>query len=235
MTTHAFVFARGGSKGLPGKNIRPLNGKPLIEYAIEVAQSIPEIHTVFVSTDCKHIADVAIRKGAVIISRPKELATDESPEWDSWRHAIRWVTERYGDFSTFLSLPATSPLRNRYDVEQCLKQLDDNTDCVVGIVESKVSPWFNMVQVQSNGYLATVCEGTRLFSRRQDAPKTFDLTTVAYVARNEFVLTHKALFDGRIRGVLIPAKRAVDIDTLEDFEFAEHLLSSAQSTCDESR
>lgn len=88
MTCFAFVFARGGSKGLPGKNIKPLLGKPLIHYAIETAIACPSISHVFVSTDDKEIAKCATIAGATIIPRPKNLATDTSPEWLSWRHAM---------------------------------------------------------------------------------------------------------------------------------------------------
>ena len=96
MRNFAFIFARGGSKGLPGKNIKELVGKPLLQYSIDTALAIDEIEKVFVSTDDVDIANCAKQCGAIVIDRPAELATDQSPEWLSWRHAIDWVTEQYG-------------------------------------------------------------------------------------------------------------------------------------------
>ena len=91
MKNFAFIFARGGSKGLPGKNIKPLLGKPLIEYSIDIANSCTSIDKTFVSTDDNEIAKIAADAGAEVIFRPNELATDKSPDWLSWRHAIEWV------------------------------------------------------------------------------------------------------------------------------------------------
>ena len=91
MINYAFIFARGGSKGLSRKNILPLAGKPLLQYSIDTALASSYINKVFVSTDDAAIANVAKEGGAIVIERPSELATDDSPEWLSWRHAIDWV------------------------------------------------------------------------------------------------------------------------------------------------
>ena len=133
MKTFAFIFARGNSKGVPGKNIRNLAGKPLLAYSIIMAQNIDEISRVFVSTDNQDIAKIGIKYGAEIINRPVELARDDSPEWLAWRHAIEWLENREEYFDCFVSLPATSPLRNENDVIRCLNRLDEQTDIVVTI------------------------------------------------------------------------------------------------------
>jgi len=91
MRTFGFVFARGGSKGVTGKNIRDLAGKPLLAHALHVASQVAEIERVFVSTDSSEIAAVAGRFGATVILRPTELAQDDTPEWLAWKHAINWV------------------------------------------------------------------------------------------------------------------------------------------------
>ncbi|MCG6364299.1 cytidylyltransferase domain-containing protein, partial [Vibrio fluvialis] len=122
MKNYAFIFARGGSKGLPGKNIKPLAGKPLLHYSIDSALAAPSIEQVFVSTDDAEIAQVARNGGAIVIDRPAELADDASPEWLSWRHAIEWVRANYGDFDGFISLPATAPLRAVSDIESAIQQ-----------------------------------------------------------------------------------------------------------------
>ena len=122
-STYAFVFARGGSKGLPRKNILPIQGIPLVGHSITLARNLKQVDKVFVSTDCSEISSVAEKYGGIVIPRPYELATDSSPEWHSWQHAIKYVTNLYGDFDCFLSLPATAPLRNIQDVQRCLKAL----------------------------------------------------------------------------------------------------------------
>ncbi|HBO7038839.1 TPA: acylneuraminate cytidylyltransferase family protein, partial [Pseudomonas aeruginosa] len=108
-TAYSFIFARGNSKGLPGKNIKILGTKPLLAHSIDVARSVREISKIFVSTDCKAIADVAQQYGAEVIWRPEELATDNSPEWLAWQHAIKTLRDRGDQFDLFVSLPATSP------------------------------------------------------------------------------------------------------------------------------
>ena len=101
MKTFAFIFARGGSKGVIGKNIRNLGGKPLLAHSIITAQNIDEISRIFVSTDDQDIAEVGIKYGAEIINRPVELAQDDSPEWLSWLHAIKWLETRNEFFDCF--------------------------------------------------------------------------------------------------------------------------------------
>ena len=103
MKTFAFVFARRGSKGLPGKNILKLNGNPLLAYSINIAKSIDEIQKCFVSTDSDQIAEIAKNFGATVIRRPIELCDDNSPEWLSWQHAVDWVRNNIGDFDKFIS------------------------------------------------------------------------------------------------------------------------------------
>ena len=120
MRTFAFIFARGGSKGIPRKNLKLLGGKPLLAWSIEMGQSIPEAERVFVSTEDDEIAEVANVFGAEVIPRPAELAKDTSPEWLAWQHAIQSVQAKYGLFDRFLSLPTTAPLRIEEDVRKCL-------------------------------------------------------------------------------------------------------------------
>ena len=105
MRTFGFVFARGGSKGVPGKNIRDLAGKPLLAHALHVASQVTEIERVFVSTDSSDIAAVAERFGATSILRPAELAQDDSPEWLAWRHAINWVKTKWVTLNASLVCP----------------------------------------------------------------------------------------------------------------------------------
>lgn len=233
--TVCFVFARGGSKGLPGKNIKPLAGKPLIGYAIGVARACARVETVIVSTDDPAIAEAARCEGAEVpFMRPPELATDTAPEWLAWRHAIDWFEHERGAFDVFVSLPATSPFRSLQDVESCIDTLvsDPAADAVVTVRDAERSPYFNMVSLDPQGYAGLVIPPKGGIARRQDAPKVFDITTVAYAARPAFVRRADRLFDGAVRSVQVPAERALDIDTPYDFELAQAiaLIRAGKST-----
>jgi CMP-N-acetylneuraminic acid synthetase len=222
-----FIFARGGSKGVPGKNIRNLCGKPLLAYSIMAAQNIDEISRVFVSTDDGNIADIGIKYGAEIISRPPELAQDNSPEWLAWLHAIEQLESQGESFDQFISLPTTSPLRSKNDIIKCMNLLDEQTDIVVTMTETSRSPYFNMVR-EKNNYVKLLIEGEEIYSRRQDVPTAYDMTTVAYVTRPEFVKNNNKIFDGRVKSVLVPRDRAIDIDDEVDFRVAEMLMREKQ-------
>jgi N-acylneuraminate cytidylyltransferase len=221
----AFIFARGGSKGLPQKNIKPLHGKPLIQYSIEVALATTGIERVFVSTDDSDIAAVARRSGAEVIDRPAELATDTSPEWLSWCHAIEYVRTTCTNFDIFVSLPATSPLRNESDVSSAiLKLVEQKADICIAVTPANRSPYFNMVKQKCDGTVELVNIPESGVYRRQDAPEVFDITTVVYAAKADFILNNNALFDGKVTSILIPKERAVDIDDIYDFMLAEAIV-----------
>lgn len=229
MTNFAFIFARGGSKGLPGKNIKPLAGKPLLQYSIESAIACSDIQKVFVSTDDADIAKVALKSGAVVIDRPAELATDISPEWLSWRHAIKWASNKYGEFDGFVSLPATSPLRSVEDIEAAIKQRQSaKADICISVTPASRSPYFNMVKVVENECVELVNKPDFDVTRRQDAPEVFDITTVVYVAETNFVLENYGLFSGKVTSIAVPKERAVDIDDIYDFKLAEAILEARE-------
>ena len=226
MSTVACIFARSGSKGIPNKNIQNFNGKPLITWAIELAMSVKQIDRVYVSTDSEEIAEIAKSAGAIVpFIRPSDLATDTSPEWLSWQHFIKFIESTDGELpNVFLSLPATSPLRIVVDVENCIKEFNKGlSDFVIGITPSQQSPYFNMVKKDSENLVELVMRDGSQYSRRQDAPEVFDITTVCYVGKPEIILTKNSIFEGRVAGVEIPRERAIDIDTPLDFQIAEFL------------
>lgn len=228
MKTVAFIFARGGSKGLPGKNIRLLGGKPLIAWSIEHALAVERIGRVIVSTDSDEIAAVARQYGAEVpFMRPAELARDDSPEWLAWRHALNYLADTAGGLpEAMVSLPATAPLRIPQDIENCLDEFQKgDADMVITVSEAHRSPYFNMVKTNSDGSVGLVIPPQSKITRRQDVPTVYDMTTVAYVADPTFVMTRNAVFDGRVRAVHVPVERAIDIDTLLDFQIAECLLN----------
>ena len=227
MRNFAFIFARGGSKGLPGKNIKPLAGKPLIQYSIDSAMACSSIDMIFVSTDDRAIAEIAQDGGAVVIDRPAELATDTSPEWLSWRHAIKWVEERYGQFEGFVSLPATSPLRDIEDIERAIKQQQQkNADICISVTPANRSPFFNMVKINKDGFAELVNKSKNAVMRRQDAPTVFDITTVVYASTPDFIRKNLNIFSGQVTCIEVPKVRAIDIDDIFDFRLAESILQS---------
>ncbi len=228
MKTVAFIFARGGSKGLPGKNIRPLGGKPLIAWSIEHALAVKRIERVIASTDSEEIATVARQYGAEVpFIRPAELARDDSPEWLAWRHALNYLRETTGVMPVVMvSVPTTAPMRLPNDIENCLDEYEKgNADMVITVTDAHRSPYFNMVKTNADGTVGLVNPPQLAIARRQDAPVVYDMATVCYVANPEFVMTHNGTFEGRVKAVQVPVERAIDIDTLLDFQIAESLLN----------
>lgn len=222
----AFIFARGGSKGLPKKNTRLLNGKPLIEYSIDVAKSISSISEVYVSTDSDEIIQIALDNKVKIIQRPKELASDTSPEWLSWQHAINYVREETGEFDIFLSLPSTSPLRNTHDVTSAIVKLKKTkSDACISVTPADRSPYFNMVKIEEDGSAKLAIEDTQVVNRRQDSPTVFDITTVVYAAKTNFISNNQSLFSGKVTTIEVPKERAIDIDDIYDLISAQSILN----------
>ena len=218
-----FIFARGGSKGIKKKNLTKLDGKPLLYYSINLAKKIKFVKNIFVSTDNQSIAQYAKKNKVNVIKRPKKFSKDNSPEIEAWKHAVKYLEKKKIKFDTFLSLPTTSPLRNKQDVIKSLTMLKNKTDIVLTGVKSKRNPWFNMVIKKKNGFFRLVNSGRKIYNR-QAAPETIDLTTVAYVANASYVLKAKDYFDGNVKINLIPNERAVDIDDKNDLEYAKFLL-----------
>ncbi len=227
MSTVAFVFARGGSKGLPGKNIRPLSGKPLIGWSIEHALAVKRIKRVIVSTDSEEIAAVARGYGAEVpFMRPADLAKDDSPEFAAWRHGLDYLRRTTGALPEIMvSVPATAPLRLPIDIEACLNKYEEGqADIVITVTEAHRNPYFNMVTIDSDGTSHLVNPPQFAIARRQAAPVVYDVATVCYVAKSEFVMAHDSIYEGRVKAVHVPVARAIDIDTLLDFQIAENVL-----------
>jgi len=219
----AFVFARGGSKGLPRKNVLPLGGKPLIAHSIDVAKQVQGVERIFVSTDDDEIKRIAKEFGAEVIDRPEELASNKAPEIEAWKHAIVYLKEKGEHFDIFLSLPATSPLRDKSDVIACLEAMNKRTDAVITVTPATRSPYFNMVSREKEGYSKIIIPFNK-YVRRQDTPQVYDITTVAYVTRPDFISKHNSLFEGKVKSVIVPKERAIDIDDIYDFKLAELIL-----------
>lgn len=228
MKNFAFIFARSGSKGLPNKNLKILKGKTLLEHSIAAAKRSELISKIFVSSDCEKILSLATNQEVISIPRPKNLATDRSPEWLSWKHAISWVEKNYEEFNNFVSLPTTSPLRRIRDINKAIEmRAKGKADIVIGVSESDHNPYFNMVEMDSNDSLRIIPELDQKITRRQDQPKIFNITTAVYVTSPSFIKNNDGIFDGKVAGVIIPKKNAIDIDDIYDFKYAESLLEDS--------
>ena len=228
MKHNAFIFARGGSKGIKKKNIKLFAGKPLIAHSIEQAVTSGIFDNIFVSTEDEEIAEISSSFGAGIINRPSTLAQDDSPEWLAWRHAVLYVEENFGLFDGFISLPPTSPLRNQADIHGAVNLFEqtEKADICLGISESSRNPYFNMVEKADDQSIALACKPSLPIFRRQDAPIIYDITTVIYAAAPSYIKNYDGIFAGSVIGYTIPRERAIDIDDILDFKFAEYLYKS---------
>lgn len=228
MNVVALICARAGSKGVPGKNAKPLAGRPLIGWAVAHARAVSRVRRVIVSTDSDAIAALAREAGGETpFLRPEELARDDSPEWLVWRHALDYLKSADGRYpDALLVVPTTSPLRAAADLEKCLDLFGSGgADVVITVTEARRSPYYNMVTLDADGGARLVNRAPGGPHRRQDAPPVYDMTTVGYVARPEFVMQHPGMFAGRVRAVVVPQERALDIDSPLDWTIAECLAA----------
>jgi CMP-N-acetylneuraminic acid synthetase len=223
MTTIATVCARGGSRGVPGKNIRPLAGKPLIVHTIEQARACRSIDAVYVSTDDAVIAEVAKAAGAVVpFLRPAELATAEAPKVPVIRHLVEAVEKSGVRIARIIDLDPTSPLRDIADIEACLKLLTPATDVVITAYEAEKNPYFNMVELDDSGHAHLVKAPPSAVESRQAAPKVYAMNASIYVWHRHTL--SKGLWEGRAALHVMPRERSVDIDTPLDFKLVELLM-----------
>ncbi len=220
-----FVFARGGSKGLPRKNLRRIGGKCLVALAVEHLRAVERVELVFVSTDATEIAAAAQESGAIVpFLRPAVLATDRAAEYDAWRHAVDHVSRSHGDFDVIVSAPATAPLRLPGDVARCLEALDDDAfDAAMTVAPMARHPYFNTVTIDPAGRATRLGGTSAAFVRRQDAPAVSEIVPACFAATTRFVRSGTPFYDGRVAAVEIPRERAVDIDTAEDLAYARWL------------
>lgn len=220
----ATICARGGSKGLPGKNLRPFAGRPLIMHTIAHALACGEIDAVYVSTDDVQIADIARAAGATVpYMRPAELATDEAGKLPVIEHLVSHL-ERQGELITHvIDLQPTSPLRESTDISAAIATRQD-AELVVSVAEAADNPYFNLVELGADG-LVRLSKGEGKL-RRQEAPAVYALNGSIYVWHRA-ALAHAAshgIWSVDVAPYVMPRWKSVDIDTLEDFEYAQWLF-----------
>ncbi|MFM8248430.1 MAG: cytidylyltransferase domain-containing protein [Acidimicrobiaceae bacterium] len=228
----AGIFARGGSKGVPNKNLRIVAGKSLLQRAVEHALSIKNVTDVYCSTDSSQIADEALKYGALVPwLRPSELAQDTSKEWDSWCHLVKWLNTKDIYPSYLVTVPTVSPLRSLEDLNACVDlALSSKADVVMAVSEANRNPWFNIVTInQETKQVRLVNEPKTKIYNRQAAPVVYDVSTVTFVIKCEFLLKSTSIYDGETRALVLPRSHCIDIDTEDDIEYADYLLKKRES------
>ncbi len=223
----AFIFARGGSKGLPGKNIKKFCGKPLIVWAIEHAKGSSYIDRIIVSTDSKEIAKIAEKNGAEVpFIRPKYLSKDTAPERKAWQHALEFLKKTENKLpEIMISVPCTSPLRTSKDLDNAIKRfMRGDVDTVLTVTEAARNPYYTMLKKSEKNLFELAFKSDKHIIRRQDAPKIYDIAGIAFVSDPKFVLSCDNLYEGKVGAIEIPLNRSIDIDTNFDFEIAETLM-----------
>lgn len=231
MRTIATICARGGSKGLPRKNVLPFAGKPLMAHSIAQALACSSIEGVYVSTDDDEIASVALAHGAQVpYRRPAELASDSAAKIPAIEHLVQHLEAGGLVVDRIVDLQPTSPLRTQEDLLAALAVSDADPSCglVVSVGEPSHNPYFTLVETQADGSVALSKPAP--FVRRQDLPPVWGLNGSIYVWRRDALA--KAAAEGfwsvRVCASPMPRERSIDIDDAFDFDMAEWLHARAR-------
>lgn len=228
MATLYLIPARGGSKGIPGKNIKPFCGKPLICHSIDHARALAPDGLICVSTDSEEIRAVAEDYGlAVPFLRPAELATDKSGSREVMLHALDFYKARGVEIDRLVLLQPTSPLRHPEDIKKCLELYDADIDMVVSVKEAATNPYYNAFEPDEQGFLH-ISKGPGTYTRRQDAPKVWEYNGAVYVINPASLREHPMGLFERRRMYAMPAERSVDLDTPLDWLMAEQVAAATR-------
>lgn len=225
MNSLVIIPARGGSKGIPHKNIKPLAGKPLIEYTIDVARAIVSDENICVSTDDSEIIKVVEDYGVKVpFVRPEELATDKAGTYEVLLHALKFYEDQGKHFDNVILLQNTSPFRNASHVKEALKLYTPAIDMVVSVKETTSNPYYNCFEENNEGYLH-ISKGDGLFTRRQDVPKAYEYNGAIYIINpNSLKKMPLGKFTHRIKYVMDDI-HSVDLDNMIDWKFAELIIN----------
>ncbi len=223
------IPARGGSKGIPGKNIKLLAGKPLITYSIDVARQVATDETdICVSTDDEKIANVAESAGIKVpFIRPAWLATDTCGTYEVLIHAIDFYREQGKEYDTMVLLQPTSPLRTADDVRGAMSLYTPDIDMVVSVKEAATNPYYNAYEADADGFLH-ISKGDGHYTRRQDAPQVWEYNGAVYVINVASLRQMKLGEFRRRRFYVMPSARSIDLDSPTDWLIAETLINNKQ-------
>ena len=219
------IPARGGSKGIPHKNIKPLNGKPLIHYTIDEAREIVSDEDICVSTDDPEIIKCVEDYGLKVpFVRPEELATDTAGTYEVLLHALNFYEKQGRHYDVVLLLQNTSPFRKAEQIKEALKLYTPDVDMVVSVKECASNPYYCVFEENSEGYLH-VCKGEGNIFRRQDAPKVYEYNGAIYIMNAEKLkTTHMHKMQKRVKYVMDDLS-SFDLDTMWDWEMAESIIN----------
>ena len=220
------IPARGGSKGIPYKNIKQLNGKPLIHYTIDVARQIVTDEDICVSTDDQEIIKVVEDYGLKVpFVRPAELASDTAGTYEVLLHAIDYYGAQGKQYDCVLLLQNTSPFRMAEHVKEAMKLYNPNIEMVVSANEMASNPYYNCFEVGRDGYLKKTLDSS-MVTRRQDAPKTYEINGAIYIFNLQRLKeTHYGNFTKRVMYEM-DRLHSVDLDTMMDWRYAEFVIQS---------
>lgn len=230
MTLLAIIPARGGSKGVPRKNIKLLAGKPLIAWTIEAAHACADVSRVIVTTEDEEIAAVAKEWGAdVPFMRPAALAQDDTPGMSPILHTLQWLTEHEAYHPDWVMvLQATSPLRTNEDIAGAIALTKAGAPSVVSVTEASPHPYL-MKQIGEDGTLQTFVTPPKTDDhRRQAFPAVYALNGAIYLSRCESVLKHETFLLPDTQAYIMPPERSIDIDTPWDFHLADLIIQHPQ-------
>lgn len=221
------IPARGGSKGIPHKNIKPLAGRPLIAYSIDVARELcPEQDRIILSTDDPAIADTARSLGLKVdYMRPADLATDSSGSREVMLDAMDWADARGIAYDCVVLLQPTSPLRTADDVRAALELYTPQVDMVVSVEPAACNPYYNCFETDADGFLH-ISKGDGLLTRRQDAPPAWTYNGAVYVINPQSLRAMPMGSFGRRVPSPMAAERSIDLDTPRDWAVAEAIMST---------
>lgn len=217
---------RGGSKGLPSKNLRVLHGKPLLAYTIEHALESELFEHVVVSTDSKKIAETSKSFGAETwFLRPTEHSTDEAPKIPAIRHAFLESEKYYRqNFDVVVDLDVTSPLRFVNDIKRAYQQfIDEDNDILFSACHARKNPYFSLLEIK-NGRVEISKQSDKLLVRRQDVPEVFEANASIYIWKREALLCNNTLFTDKTSLYIMPEERSVDINSELEWEFVELIM-----------
>lgn len=218
------ICARGGSKGIPHKNIKRLGGKPLIVHTLECSLKCADLNEIVVSTDDKQIAAIAREYDFPVLQRPPELATDTASKWDVFRQ----IAGIYHP-DILVDLDTGCPFRSPEDISGCIQLLKDSeADVVATAYEAERNPYFNMVMQEAEGTMRLVSDfimgGMKIITRRQDAPPVWNLSPSVFAIRVSALTKYEHWSRSKMQIYAVPRARALDIDTEDDWTYAEYLI-----------
>lgn len=223
MRTLVVIPARSGSKGLPDKNIKVLNGKPLIHYSIEVAQQIFNNEDICVSTDSDKYIKIAEKTGLRIpFVRPETLSTDNATTQDVLLHCLDFYEQKGVFYDYILLLQPTSPFREKKHLEDILMENNEDCDMIVSVKQTDSNPYYVLLEENEEGYLKKLMKGE--FTRRQDCPKVYEYNGSMYLIRVSSMKEKLISSFTKIKKYEMHSKYSLDIDSEIDFKLAEVLL-----------